>query len=472
MRQRKPRTVHVHVRRRNGHRALAVATAASMVGLAWVSGPVAPLEPLLLAVVSHPVPSEHAPAPGTSSLTTTSATELVPGTTTTSPPGTTASSPTSEVRVLPARYPDPGIPTRVLQAYQLAAQATAASDPACALPWWLLAGIGRIESGHASGGRVDADGRTRGRILGPLLDGSLVGTRVITDSDSGSMDGNAAYDRAVGPMQFLPGTWRGWGADADGDGRADPHDVDDAALAAARYLCAGAADLSTETGMTRAVLRYNASDTYVASVLSWGRAYRDGVVPVPGREGTVPPPATHTRPPTSSTSSAPPPASTTTSWSSTPPAPSPTGSTEVPPPTTVPSSPTTSLPGSGTTGPPTSTDTTTTPAPTDTTTAPAPTETTTAPAPTDTTTAPAPTETTTAPAPTETTPPPTGTPPPTEPTCPPASPDPTAPTPAPTDPTTGQPLPPPESCPPDPTATTPPPAEPVPAPTATLTATE
>ncbi len=45
------------------------------------------------------------------------------------------------------------------------------------------------------------------------------------------------YDRAVGPMQFLPGTWGRWGSDGDRDGVSDPQDVDDAALAAARYLC-------------------------------------------------------------------------------------------------------------------------------------------------------------------------------------------------------------------------------------------
>jgi len=133
------------------------------------------------------------------------------------------------------------IPVSVLAAYHRAEQNIMQSDPSCHLPWWVLAGIGRIESGHASGGRVDESGTTRGTILGPRLDGSLAGTAVIADSDGGALDGDAAYDRAVGPMQFLPGTWRSWGRDGNGDGVVNPHNVYDAATAAGVYLCAGVA---------------------------------------------------------------------------------------------------------------------------------------------------------------------------------------------------------------------------------------
>ena len=183
-----------------------------------------------------------------------------------------------------------GVPARVLVAYRAAAERLERDAPGCGLPWWVLAGIGKVESGHASGGRVEDTGRTRGTILGPRLDGSLAGTARITDSDGGAVDGDGAFDRAVGPMQFLPGTWAGFGADADGDGRADPHDVDDAALGAGRYLCSGARDgaLSTETGQRAALMRYNRSVAYGLKVLGFGAAYRDGVAPVPGATGSVP----------------------------------------------------------------------------------------------------------------------------------------------------------------------------------------
>ncbi len=89
--------------------------------------------------------------------------------------------------------------------------------PGCHITWPLLAGIGKVESAHASGGRVEANGNTRGKILGPVLDGGP-GMAAITDTDQGLYDGDTAWDRAVGPMQFIPGTWTAFGADGNGDG--------------------------------------------------------------------------------------------------------------------------------------------------------------------------------------------------------------------------------------------------------------
>lgn len=48
------------------------------------------------------------------------------------------------------------------------------------------------------------------------------------------------YARALGPMQFLPGTWSRYAADGDGDGKADVQNVFDASLAAA-VTCAAEA---------------------------------------------------------------------------------------------------------------------------------------------------------------------------------------------------------------------------------------
>ena len=180
-----------------------------------------------------------------------------------------------------------GIPVTVLAAYRKAEANLAAAKPSCHLPWWVLAGIGRIESGHASGGRVDANGTTRGRIVGIALDGSVPGTAVVLDTDGGKWDGDPVYDRAVGPMQFLPGSWRAWGKDGNGDGVADPNNVVDAATGAGYLLCS-AGDLADPGTLSRAILGYNHSAAYVASVLRWGAAYRDGVTPSPDSAGQVP----------------------------------------------------------------------------------------------------------------------------------------------------------------------------------------
>jgi membrane-bound lytic murein transglycosylase B len=88
------------------------------------------------------------------------------------------------------------------------------------------------------------------------------GVAFIADTDGGRFDGDTVFDRAVGPMQFIPSSWRSFGMDGNGDGVADPNNIDDAALAAGRYLCANGRDLSTGPGWRSAVLSYNNSDDY------------------------------------------------------------------------------------------------------------------------------------------------------------------------------------------------------------------
>jgi hypothetical protein len=68
---------------------------------------------------------------------------------------------------------------------------------------------------------------------------------------------------AVGWMQFMPGTWRMYGTDANGDGVADPYNPEDAIYSAARYLQAAGA----ETDIRRALFAYNHANWYVNLVL-------------------------------------------------------------------------------------------------------------------------------------------------------------------------------------------------------------
>ncbi len=173
------------------------------------------------------------------------------------------------------------IPELVLQAYQ---QAADGAPDRCGLRWEVLAGIGKIESNHASGGRLTATGDTVTPIVGPVLNGSGP-VAAIRDSDNGRWDGDAVWDRAVGPMQFIPGTWKRFATDGNGDGEANPHNVFDAAASAAAYLCAGGADLSTDAGLRSALLRYNRSTAYVNSVIRWINAYAGGEVVAVGSTG-------------------------------------------------------------------------------------------------------------------------------------------------------------------------------------------
>ncbi|SEC33076.1 Transglycosylase SLT domain-containing protein [Streptomyces sp. PAN_FS17] len=184
------------------------------------------------------------------------------------------------------------LPASVFSAYRRAEERLAHEAPGCRLRWQLLAAIGQVESGQARGGRVTSDGTTVTPILGPRLDG--VAFALIRDTDGGAHDGDTGYDRAVGPMQFIPSTWARWGADGNGDGRGDPNNVFDAALAAGRYLCSGwghlparakprawGRDLSDPADLDRAILGYNHSSAYLRTVRAWYAYFLEGHRVVP-----------------------------------------------------------------------------------------------------------------------------------------------------------------------------------------------
>ncbi|GAA2223986.1 lytic transglycosylase domain-containing protein [Herbiconiux moechotypicola] len=177
-----------------------------------------------------------------------------------------------------------GIPQRALTGYAAAALRLAGEQPSCGVGWNTLAALGWIESGHGThgGSALDDAGRAQPAILGPALDGGAYDA--ISDSDGGALDGDAAVDRAVGPLQFIPQTWDRWGADADGDGTADPQQIDDAALAAGRYLC-HYGSLSAAESWRAAVFAYNHLDSYVDSVAATANEYASLAAAVPASGG-------------------------------------------------------------------------------------------------------------------------------------------------------------------------------------------
>ncbi|MCW2573276.1 MAG: Membrane-bound lytic murein transglycosylase B-like protein, partial [Frankiales bacterium] len=180
------------------------------------------------------------------------------------------------------------VPTAALAAYQAAALRTNALVPGCHLSWQLLAGIGEIESHHASTGGSGSptwNGIAQPAILGPTLDGSI--GQAIRDSDHGHLDGNRIWDRAVGPMQFLPATWASFGVDADHDGSVNPQDIRDAAAAAGDYLCKGNVDLNDPSQLAQAVYSYNAADWYVSDVLTLAATYGNSSVTATGSGAAI-----------------------------------------------------------------------------------------------------------------------------------------------------------------------------------------
>ncbi len=226
------------------------------------------------------------------------------------------------------------IPLVALNAYVIAERTLEVENPTCQIRWWMLAGIGKIESihGHFGASTLDVNGDTTDQITGPALDGRILegaeflvegvelpeatdrtgvieielppapasaaieiaagaaaaNTTVpvdaplpvikrlalIKDSDGGRLDGDSVYDRAVGPMQFIPQTWRTYETDGNLDEETDPQNIYDAALASARYLCAASGSMATEDGQQTAYFSYNHDQEYSDDVAAAADRYR------------------------------------------------------------------------------------------------------------------------------------------------------------------------------------------------------
>ncbi len=166
-----------------------------------------------------------------------------------------------------------GIPSRALAAYAGVALLKNQITPTCGLSWTTLAAIGYVESRHGThgGSAVGPDGTVTPGIFGIALDGGS--TDEITDTDGGAIDGDAVYDRAVGPMQLIPQTWKNWHVDVSGDGIEDPQNIDDATMATASYLCRASPDMTTESGWRAGIAAYNGAESYLRAVATAAVGY-------------------------------------------------------------------------------------------------------------------------------------------------------------------------------------------------------
>jgi membrane-bound lytic murein transglycosylase B len=169
-----------------------------------------------------------------------------------------------------------GIPDRAFLAYASADLTIEAEQPACGLGWNTLAAIGTVESdnGTYGGATLLPNGYTSKPLIGVPLDGGTFGgerVAAIPATGQGKPDGDG-WEHAIGPMQFLPSTWAKWGANGSGDLVASPDQIDDAALAAARYLCASG-PMTTAAGWRAAVFSYNQSNAYVNEVADIANRY-------------------------------------------------------------------------------------------------------------------------------------------------------------------------------------------------------
>jgi membrane-bound lytic murein transglycosylase B len=170
------------------------------------------------------------------------------------------------------RAPSLGIPVGALEAYAYAAKVAEVENPKCHLAWTTLAGIGMVESHHGTyrGAKIAPNGDVIPHIRGVRLDGTNGNLRIVDD------DGSDEFARAMGPMQFIPETWRLYGVDAHNNGISSPDNIDDAALSAAGYLCYRGKNLATPRGWMSALRAYNDSSLYVQTVRDWAAVYAAG----------------------------------------------------------------------------------------------------------------------------------------------------------------------------------------------------
>ncbi|MEV4138704.1 lytic murein transglycosylase [Dactylosporangium sp. NPDC049742] len=259
--------LRVWLRRPGGRMLVAGLALALVLGAAYASGK------YLVPAVSEPQAGGSAPPPPTATpggIETGDAPVPQAPPTTFSPPAGTKERPSDVLAAWAGpRAVKLNIPPVSLQAYGYAELITARTTPGCKLTWTTLAGIAKIESDHGrtGGALVQDDGKSLPAIIGPPLDGQS-NRQAIKDTDGGAIDTDKTWDRAVGPMQFLPSTWKQYGIDADADGVTDVNDIDDAALTAAAYLCAGGRDLSTVEGWNAAIRSYNIPDEYRTAVFN------------------------------------------------------------------------------------------------------------------------------------------------------------------------------------------------------------
>ena len=175
------------------------------------------------------------------------------------------------------RSPALEIPVTALEAYGYAARVAEVENPNCHIAWTTLAGIGQVESHHGTyhGATLSPNGDVRPPIRGVVLDGTNGTMRIVDSAEDASM-GAPGRRAGMGPMQFIPETWREYGVDANNDGHVSVDNIDDAALSAAGYLCWRGKDLAHRGGWITALWAYNDSDVYARAVRDWATAYAAG----------------------------------------------------------------------------------------------------------------------------------------------------------------------------------------------------
>lgn len=146
------------------------------------------------------------------------------------------------------------IPERALIGYATGELTLRQEQPGCHLSWVTLAGIGKASSDH-------------GRFGGDSLNGSGTAAKALGPVPLQGAAGGATGDQRGGPMQLTQQEWK------QVHGTGSIQDIDDAAVAAGRVLCANGADLQSGLGWWKAIANYRGSDLFRQQVLGNAQLY-------------------------------------------------------------------------------------------------------------------------------------------------------------------------------------------------------
>ncbi|MFB5663176.1 lytic transglycosylase domain-containing protein [Alteribacillus sp. HJP-4] len=132
------------------------------------------------------------------------------------------------------------------------------------ISWKLLAAVHRVESVFSTMSSLESPAGAVGHMQ--FMPCTFIGWSYPGCAEKGSLDipENELHDTE------LIKNHGGYGVDGNGDGRADPYNVEDAIHSAANFLASNGA---AEGDKRHAVYQYNHADWYVEEVLEYERTY-------------------------------------------------------------------------------------------------------------------------------------------------------------------------------------------------------
>lgn len=152
------------------------------------------------------------------------------------------------------RLVEAGVPDLAAKAYLNASVRVTELHPECTVPPEVLVAFGRQESDHGQVVEWDDTGHSIGILKGYANTGD--------DTEGGELDGDTEADWAVGPMQFIPTTWKAYAQDGDGDGKAEPGSFYDSALTGAWHICSLAGAFPKASVIAAAWAQYDTAYRY------------------------------------------------------------------------------------------------------------------------------------------------------------------------------------------------------------------